>query len=295
MRYVPQLGSAILVALTLLSSAGPAWTADEALGSVSGMVTDSETKLGMGFAEVSVLGTKRGALADEAGRFRITKLQPGSYTIKAKMMGYESASAQAYVRAGLETDLRMELLPWGFNVASRESIRIAARLDTNDIECEIRPGKRKFRVGDSAGFTVRIHNRAPLPLWLVRSLDGSTDRARFPHVILEIAGPAGGYHVPAYIGCGNINALREVDFVLVYPGEPFDPFEKGPLPYSLRSGRFIKPGKYVATFRYSTNEPDVRKWLGWPPTQTMSDNISQRLRNVPLLDLACSVEFVVER
>jgi hypothetical protein len=295
MTYVPKLAAVILVASSLFGSVWPAQSADKTLGSISGMVTNSGTKLGIGYANVIVLGTRKGVQTRETGRFRIADLQPGTYTIRAGMLLYESASVQAQVRAGVETDLRLELRARGLSAAAaaRESIGIDTHIDTQDVACEIRTDRPKFRVGESAGFKVRIHNRARHSLWLVRSLDGS-GHGRYPHVSLQVEGPAGGFAVPGLVGCANVNDLHESDFVLVGAGETFDPFDGGFLPANIHYGRFSKPGTYVATFRYSTNETDVRKWLGWPPPRMLSNSISQRLRGVPIVDLGCSVEFVVQ-
>ncbi|UCH61923.1 MAG: TonB-dependent receptor [Fidelibacterota bacterium] len=58
-------------------------------GSVRGLVIDMETGEPLKGANVLLVGTYRGAAADQAGRFDIRHVQPGTYTVQAMMMGYK--------------------------------------------------------------------------------------------------------------------------------------------------------------------------------------------------------------
>ncbi len=60
-------------------------------GSMAGAVRDGSTQQPLVGANVVILGTDLGAATDEQGNFIITDLEPGSYHVKAMMIGYESA------------------------------------------------------------------------------------------------------------------------------------------------------------------------------------------------------------
>ena len=54
-----------------------------------------------------------------------------------------------------------------------------------------------------------------------------------------------------------------------------------------------KPGRYTASFHYSTNETNVRKWLGDYRPDRVPETMARLFRRVPLVDDSCSVEFTV--
>ena len=59
-------------------------------GKIAGKVIDEENGLPLPGTNVLVIGTTLGAATDQNGDFYILNLAPGSYSIKAQMMGYES-------------------------------------------------------------------------------------------------------------------------------------------------------------------------------------------------------------
>ena len=61
-------------------------------GSVTGTVTDKTTGQPLACANVLVLGTDRGAMVLDNGRFTVDKIPPGSYAVKVSMIGYRTAS-----------------------------------------------------------------------------------------------------------------------------------------------------------------------------------------------------------
>ena len=85
--------------------------------------------------------------------------------------------------------------------------------------------------------------------------------------------------------------LDDQDFVELDPGGYFDPYDPGWLPIEFKYGRFEKPGYYTVTFRYSTIENNVSNWL--PGSNYLLPRIASKLKNVPTLDLCCSVKIEV--
>ena len=70
-----------------------------AQGSIVGSVTDADGNALPG-ANVAVEGTSLGAAADGSGGYTITGVVPGTYTVSASYIGYESASQSVTVGAG---------------------------------------------------------------------------------------------------------------------------------------------------------------------------------------------------
>jgi len=59
-------------------------------GSIGGVILDRATRQPVGLANVIVVGTTRGAAADLEGRFQIINLPPGTFTLQASALGYET-------------------------------------------------------------------------------------------------------------------------------------------------------------------------------------------------------------
>ena len=59
-------------------------------GKISGEIIDKETGEALPGANVIVVGTSQGAMADEEGEYYILNLRPGAYSITASMIGYQT-------------------------------------------------------------------------------------------------------------------------------------------------------------------------------------------------------------
>ena len=71
----------------------------QASGSITGIVTDDKGKP-LSFTNVVVLGSTMGAMSDQAGRFTIRSVPPGSYNLRASQMGYTSQERAVTVNPG---------------------------------------------------------------------------------------------------------------------------------------------------------------------------------------------------
>jgi TonB-linked SusC/RagA family outer membrane protein len=80
-------------------------------GSITGTVTSAEGATPVAGAQVVVVGTGRGALTRDDGRYTIT-LQPGTYTVRAMRIGFTPDSATGVtVTAGASTTADFQLKP----------------------------------------------------------------------------------------------------------------------------------------------------------------------------------------
>jgi TonB-dependent SusC/RagA subfamily outer membrane receptor len=90
---------AVFAALGLALVAAPAH-AQTATGTIRGQVTDATTQRPLSGAQVSIPGTGRGALANQAGDFLILNVPVGAQTLQVDLVGYATQDVQVTVTAG---------------------------------------------------------------------------------------------------------------------------------------------------------------------------------------------------
>lgn len=116
-HFIPQgilaKGSHILGALLLgvmLSLFGVGTALAQQNGTIQGTVTEASTGEVLPGANVLLVGTDRGTATGADGRFRITSVEPGTYSVRVTFIGYqESVRENVQVQAGQTTQLRFSL------------------------------------------------------------------------------------------------------------------------------------------------------------------------------------------
>ena len=284
----------ICVGLLTMADARVAMAAAaDSLSSLRGRVVRAEDGAPLGWASVIVPGSRRGTFADEEGRFEITGVPPGRWTLRVQSPGVLPLSRPIEFPAG-DFDLGE------IAVASLEGTPAVVQIDERvpyregDLRADIRLTAPVVRVGGGVSFDVRVRNRGSSPVSLVRSVDGS-DVGSSPEVSVKIEGPEGGFGVRDVRFCGNWGGVGPEDVVEVPPGAEFDPYADGWPDLSLRSGSFALPGRYTATFRYSTMDADPRSWASGPAIRTNEryDSVRALIRRVPPVELTARVAFTV--
>ena len=76
---------------------------------VKGLVKDSGNKKPLVGANVYITGTGMGTSTSDEGRYNIANVSPGTYTLKASYIGYESEEMEITVTAGEELEQDFEL------------------------------------------------------------------------------------------------------------------------------------------------------------------------------------------
>jgi iron complex outermembrane receptor protein len=79
-------------------------------GAVAGQVTDSASGSPIPGATVSIEGARRSAVTNADGRYRIVGVASGSYTFRARYIGYAPATGRVTVTPDLETTLDLALV-----------------------------------------------------------------------------------------------------------------------------------------------------------------------------------------
>jgi hypothetical protein len=134
------------------------------------------------------------------------------------------------------------------------------------IVCSIRSAPT-IEQGQTPKIAVEIVNRSNRAVYLVGSLDASESAWRYPYCFFQVVGPDGKPAVKPTGRCGNMNALREEDFVSVRPRAVFDPYQHIDRfgffpPAAISPSTFEKVGEYRIRFHYSTEQTDIKQWLG---------------------------------
>jgi len=78
----------LVLMLALAATGNLAWAGTS--GKITGVVIDAETREPLPGAVITMLGTAMGANTDLDGRYTIINVPVGTYTVQAKMMGYET-------------------------------------------------------------------------------------------------------------------------------------------------------------------------------------------------------------
>lgn len=265
-------------------------------GCIRGFVRTESDSLPISYANIILTGTLHGASSLDDGSFLLSGIDPGRYTVAVMAMHYCTARLpDVIVVSGDTTTILCTLTRAGLTAAAAaaESIGVEITLDSDDLPCDITPGKPRFRVGDEPAFDVIIYNRSADTIYLPLRLDGSTQGVRFPHASISIDGPADGISSTSVFGCGYINQLQTEDFVKLEPGDLFRPFAGMFRFSSARNLTFAKPGRYTVTFTYSTDEGDIREWLGTNMIERIPPALSKLMRRVPRVTIIKSIEVDV--
>lgn len=127
MAVVRKLIPALAVTLFCAMPAGA-----QDVGRITGQVVDSATHQGLSSVSIMVEGTSRGAVAKTDGTFEITDVPAGTYTVRARRIGYHNMDQSVTVTAGGTTNVTLamepqpamltEIVSTGYGTQRREAI-----------------------------------------------------------------------------------------------------------------------------------------------------------------------------
>ena len=130
------------------------------------------------------------------------------------------------------------------------------------LEVFIEPDKSVYSVGEHPEISVKIYNKTQKPIWLVGSLEDSDIKWRYPYCWFDVYDEKGTNIREIIPRCGFMSNLSKENFVLVQPGQFFDPYMEG-----FSNDLFMtiwkpeKSGIYRVVFNYSTKSDDISEWL----------------------------------
>jgi hypothetical protein len=102
--------AALVLALTGLQ------VASAQLSDIYGVVTDSLTRQRIPFANVTVVGTGRGAATNNVGFYLVPKMAPGTYEVTASVMGYGRSTRTVSLKSSQSIELNFQLPPVSIEV-----------------------------------------------------------------------------------------------------------------------------------------------------------------------------------
>ncbi len=91
MKLIKILCALMVVLVISLLGDGPVTGEETGAGSISGSVLDAKSGQPLAFANIVLVGTSMGAMSLEDGKFRVSRIPAGTYTVKVMMMGYKPA------------------------------------------------------------------------------------------------------------------------------------------------------------------------------------------------------------
>jgi len=113
---------------------------------------------------------------------------------------------------------------------------------------------------------VELINQANREVLLVRTLEGSDGRGRFP-MCRFIVTDEYGLDVPRKWPermCGNLGPIFGAAIAKVPAGKSFSPFWNGYKSSQLVEDFALQPGDYRVRFEYSTQSTSIDEWFGGP-------------------------------
>ena len=88
----------------------------QTIGTVRGFLIDKSNGQPILFGTISLKGTKFGTNSDATGLFVLSKITPGTYTIQASNLGFDTISLSITIRPGEIRTLRFEMSPKGVDM-----------------------------------------------------------------------------------------------------------------------------------------------------------------------------------
>lgn len=120
--------------VTLIMTLGAPGAVAAQDGTIVGQVTDAQTLQPLDGAQVFIVGTARGVLTGADGRYRL-RIPAGTYTVRARTIGYEDAEQQVTVTAGESVTADFALAVGGLIV--EELVITGARTQRSALETPV--------------------------------------------------------------------------------------------------------------------------------------------------------------
>ena len=109
MHYRFSRAALVACATAALAIAAPSALVAQTTGTIRGRVIEAGSSRGLSDAQVSIVGTTRGAVTSANGDYAIDNVPAGAYTLNARRLGYARRTAPVTVTAGAETRVDFQL------------------------------------------------------------------------------------------------------------------------------------------------------------------------------------------
>jgi hypothetical protein len=110
LHRIARIARALLVVACTIALATPVSAQQPARGAAAGVVVDSVSGEARPGITVLVVGTTRGALTDDRGRFLLADLAAGDHLLRTRALGYRERELHVAVRAGETTTVTIRVV-----------------------------------------------------------------------------------------------------------------------------------------------------------------------------------------
>jgi len=209
-------------------------SASAVAGSVTGRVTDAATGEGIAAADIWLDGTNWRTITNREGRFLLTGVKPGAYTLRVRRIGYASASQPVTVVDGqaVTAEFKLQATPTqldeivatvtgeqrirelGHSVGriNADSLVKAAPIATvTDLLKARVPGLQVFQASGTVGGEVNMRVRAPTSAELSTEPIVIIDGVRYSSGIITTTNNPSGYATFNFEQTSRINDLNPND------------------------------------------------------------------------------------
>ncbi len=221
-------------------------------GKIAGKITDNQTKQPIPGVNVLLEGTSMGAVTDVSGQYTILNVPPGSYTVRASMIGYTTMRVEGVrvsidlttrVNADLSTEV-LDITDAITVVAQRPMIQkdeVATKHYISNEEIELQPVDSFQEIAQNQAGVVGSHFRGGRGSEVLVLIDGIPVRDASG----EYAGNMGGFtsSVPSY-------GIEELEVSLGGFGAEYGNVQSGVLNLAMKEGS----SRYNGRFRVSTTD-----------------------------------------
>lgn len=272
-------------------------------GSVTGRVTDSVTGEGIAAADVWLDGTKWRTITNREGRFLLTGVEPGTYNLRVRRIGYASASQPVTVVDGqaVTAEFKLQATPTQLDeivatvtgeqrirelghsvgrIAADSLVRAAPISTVTDLLKARVPGLQVFQASGTVGGEVNLRVRAPTSAELTTEPIVIVDGVRYSSGIITTTNTPSGATPFNFEQTSRINDLNpnDIESIEVVKGPSAATLYgtdavNGVIVITTKSGR-PGPARWRAYVRGGYKEMPKREYpgayWGWGPNPSQN-------------------------
>ncbi|MDP5170553.1 MAG: TonB-dependent receptor [Bacteroidia bacterium] len=242
----------------------PFWTFAQN-GILSGTVSDDESGEPLIGATIAIVGTYKGGLSDEAGRFRIVDIKPGDYSIKITYVGYsEKIYNGITVAQGATQSLDIKLQPTYKTLGEVEIVGDRGLVDLESGQSSVNVGREVL----SEMNAMNVQDVAAMQVGVQKSPDGLQIRGGRVYETEYLVNGISAQDPLAGTGFGvevNTQAVQNVEITTGGAGAEFGGGSSGVISTKIREG-----GK-----KFSVNASYMRDNLGFDVDAPYSFNTDE--------------------
>ena len=196
-----------------------------AAGEIRGTVVDGEGKTPIASASISVRSKTNGvlvagALTKQDGTFRIEGLQPGTYTVKVVMIGYDAHTTAELLIAPAAPRAALGSIPLARSPIALQSVEVNAERSV-----VIAPDRNAYRARDIAPAATNASDVLAVTPSVHVDPDGKVSLRGNENVVLQINGrptPIRGAQLAGYLKQLPANTIDRIE-VIPNPSAKYDP------------------------------------------------------------------------